>query len=133
MSISGEDHTDRAVIVQTSRSRGFYVLRAITANKLTLAGIIIVGLFVVMAIFADLIATRGPLEPKASLGFSSPGMEAFFGTDRLGRDIYSRVVHASRVSLIIPLFSVVFAILLADLSLSSRPTLEAYGTTCQGG
>ena len=111
MAIGGEGRTEGTVISGPPRRQGRYILRAITANKLTLAGIIIIGLFLVMAIFADLIATRGPLEPKASLGFSSPGPEAFFGTDRLGRDIYSRVVHASRVSLIIPFFSVIFAII----------------------
>ena len=111
MAIGGADRTEGTVISGPPRRQGRYILRAITANKLTLAGIIIIGLFLTMAIFADLIATRGPLEPKASLGFSSPGPEAFFGTDRLGRDIYSRVVHASRVSLIIPFFSVIFAII----------------------
>ena len=110
MSMEGEDRAEMMAISESSRSRARYVIRAIIANKLTLAGIITIGLFLVMAVFADLIATRGPLEPKASLGFSSPSLEAYFGTDRLGRDIYSRVVHSSRVSLIIPLFSVIFAI-----------------------
>ena len=80
------------------------------ANKLTLAGIIVIGLFILVAALADVIATRDPLEPSASLGFSAPGLEAFFGTDRLGRDIYSRVIYATRVSLVIPLFSVLFGI-----------------------
>ena len=82
------------------------VVRVVAANKLTLAGMAIVGFFIFVAVFADLIATRDPLEPQVTIGFSSPGFHAFFGTDRLGRDIFSRVVFATRVSLIIPLFSV---------------------------
>ena len=86
------------------------LLKIITGNKLTLVGLVIIISFVVIAIFAPLIATHDPLKPQGALGFSRPGTDAFFGTDQLGRDMFSRVVFATRISLVIPVVSVLFAV-----------------------
>ena len=82
-------------------------MRAFTANRLALGSAIVVGLFVLMAVFAPLIAPHDPadtdllrrLRPPAWLpggDWSHP-----LGCDALGRDILSRIIYGARVSIFI--------------------------------
>jgi peptide/nickel transport system permease protein len=68
-------------------------------NRLTVVGLIIVGVLVVVAIFAPWIATHDVGATNLSLRYLPPSGEYFFGTDSTGRDIFSRVVFGSRISL----------------------------------
>jgi len=64
----------------------------------------IVVFFVLVGIFAPLIATHDPLHmhsPQHLTRLQPPSAEHFFGTDDFGRDIFSRVVHGARISLIV--------------------------------
>lgn len=54
-----------------------------------------------LAIFAPLFATHDPASLNPAFRVKSPSAEAWFGTDMLGRDIYSRTIHGARVSLIV--------------------------------
>jgi peptide/nickel transport system permease protein len=84
---------------------------AIIANPAALAGLLIVGVLILVAIFAPLIA--GSVSPNAqdlAARLAAPSATHWFGTDELGRDIYVRTVHGSRVTLVIVmLVSVVVA------------------------
>jgi peptide/nickel transport system permease protein len=66
-----------------------------------LLGLVILSAMVLIAIFAPLIAPYDPtdLDPLARL--QPPSAEHWFGTDHLGRDVFSRTVHGGRVSLIV--------------------------------
>jgi peptide/nickel transport system permease protein len=67
----------------------------------------IVALFVVgVAIFAHVIAPHPPDEPNFELIEAPPSSKAWFGTDRLGRDVLSRVIYGSRISLSVALVSI---------------------------
>ena len=73
-----------------------------------LAGVVIVGFWVFTAIFATLIAPFGPLEQIAAMKHAVPGsIEAktgipfYLGGDKLARDVFSRMVHGSRIVLAI--------------------------------
>ena len=68
-------------------------------NPQVVAGAVIVGVIVVCAIFADLIATQPTEGFFPGEGRQGPGREHLFGTDVLGRDIFSRVVHGARSAL----------------------------------
>jgi peptide/nickel transport system permease protein len=69
-----------------------------------LGGVIVVG-WIVVAIFAPLIAPANPLaDPYPSL--LGPSWHHLFGTDEVGRDVFSRVIYGSRVSLPIGLILV---------------------------
>lgn len=63
-----------------------------------LGAIIIVGL-VLVAIFAPWIAPYSPIEQSVRNRFQPPSSVHWFGTDELGRDIFSRIVYGSRISL----------------------------------
>jgi peptide/nickel transport system permease protein len=68
-------------------------------SRLSYIGIAIAAVVIILAIFAPLIATHDPTVQDLGLRFLSPSAEHWFGTDGLGRDVFSRVVYGSRISL----------------------------------
>jgi peptide/nickel transport system permease protein len=66
-------------------------------------------LVVVAAVFADGLAPYAPDEQNFDLIEARPGPQAVFGTDRFGRDVLSRVIHGSRISLYVALTSILSA------------------------
>ena len=68
-------------------------------NRLTYIGLVIVAILVLVAIFAPWIATHEVGATNLSIRYLPPSGEHFFGTDSTGRDIFSRVVFGSRISL----------------------------------
>ena len=75
-------------------------------NRLALAGIIIVIAVLMVAVFAPLIQMHDPLQQNISNRLQTPNWEHFFGTDHLGRDVWSRIVHGSRVALLVGIIAV---------------------------
>lgn len=70
-------------------------------NPLGVLGLLIVLLLLFTAAFAPFIATHDPYLPTLSARLSAPSAEFWFGADELGRDIYSRLVYGSRLTLLI--------------------------------
>ncbi|MDD5621686.1 MAG: ABC transporter permease [Actinomycetota bacterium] len=68
-------------------------------NKLAMLGLLIVILLILIAIFASLISPYNPIERIKEDSSLGPSIKHFFGTDLLGRDIFSRVIYGSRVSI----------------------------------
>jgi peptide/nickel transport system permease protein len=56
---------------------------------------------VLTAVFADVLATHDPIATDAASTLAPPGPGHWLGTDHLGRDIHSRIVHGARISLIV--------------------------------
>lgn len=67
-------------------------------NRMSLAGLALLALFFLMAVFADGVATHDPQKISDRI-FSPPSTNHPFGTDDLGRDVFSGVVHGARASL----------------------------------
>lgn len=67
-------------------------------NPLGTAGGVLMAVLILTAIFADVLATHHPVRTSTRV-MVPPGAEFWLGTDNLGRDLYSRVVHGSRISL----------------------------------
>lgn len=85
-----------------TRSAGLIVLWRFCRKKpLGAAGGILMLLMVATAIFADLLATDDPINTNAAHTLARPSAQFWLGSDHLGRDIYSRIVHGARVSLIV--------------------------------
>ncbi len=70
-------------------------------NKRIIFGVTIVSMMALAAIFAPLVATCDPLAMDLSPGarLQAPSPEHLFGTDNLGRDVFSRMVYGARISL----------------------------------
>jgi len=72
----------------------------------------LVACFVIVALFANILAPFDPLDQNIQAVFSRPGFEHFVGTDYLGRDLFSRLIYGSRVSLLVGFFSMFFSMIL---------------------
>ena len=68
-------------------------------DKLALVGLTILILLILMAIFAGVIAPYEYDEQNLNNILQSPNKEHLFGTDEFGRDIFSRIIYGSRISL----------------------------------
>ena len=62
-------------------------------------GFIIMVLFVLAAIFADLICRYSPLTVDSARALVAPGAQHWLGTDSFGRDVWARIIHGARISL----------------------------------
>ncbi|MFA7376613.1 MAG: ABC transporter permease [Acholeplasmataceae bacterium] len=82
------------------------VLMSLKENKRFLVGFGFLVLVVIMALFADFIAPFGMKEQNLSNALAKPSLVHLFGTDHLGRDVFSRVVYGARTSLTIGLSAV---------------------------
>jgi peptide/nickel transport system permease protein len=87
------------------------LLRAALIWKTFTLGLVLVGIFIIFAIFAPIISPYDPNKPNFQALLQSPNREHLFGTDDKGRDIFSRVVYGTRVSFTIALISVGIATL----------------------
>jgi peptide/nickel transport system permease protein len=76
-------------------------------NRLTIIGLVIVATMVLVAIFAPWIATYDVGATDLSMRYLAPDAAHWFGTDSTGRDIFSRVVFGSRISLQVGIIVVV--------------------------
>lgn len=79
-------------------------------NKLAVAGSVILLIIIFSAIFAPMIAPYAPEHQDLLKRLQPPSAEHFMGTDKFGRDIFSRVLYGARVSLLVGFVSVVGAI-----------------------
>jgi peptide/nickel transport system permease protein len=94
------------------------VARRITRPKLsgsTVVGGLIVAVFLVMALAPGLFSNQSTTALDVGNQFASPSLHHLFGTDEVGRDIFSRVVHGARYSLSMALAIVVIAGLIGTL------------------
>lgn len=84
-------------------------------NKLAMIGLVILAVLVFCAIFADLIAPYDYATQDLRNALQLPSAEHWFGTDEFGRDIFSRIIYASRVSLKIGFIAVGISLIFGGL------------------
>ena len=75
--------------------------RAARHNPLAAVGVVLVVIFVIFAVIASWIAPQDPAHIDLPTRLSSPSTAHWFGTDELGRDILSRVIYGSRISMLV--------------------------------
>lgn len=87
------------------------IWRRFKRNKLALVGMIIALALILIAIFAPLIAPYDPTEISTDR-LAMPSLQHLMGTDNFGRDLFSRVIYGTRVSLLISLLSLIFSLII---------------------
>ena len=80
---------------------------AFRSNPLACVGLAIVVALLLLALLAPVVATHDPLAQSLARRLQPPSAEHFLGTDSLGRDIFSRIVHGARITLLVVLVVVV--------------------------
>lgn len=83
--------------------------RAFRRSRLAIPGLAIFGLFVLVGILAPWLAPFGPNDTDLANVMMAPSAGHWFGTDELGRDILSRIIFGTRLSLMEGVFSVALA------------------------
>jgi len=81
-------------------------IRAVARNKKTVLGLAMDAFLVMIALLAPLLAPYDPLVQDVRNMLSPPSKQHLFGTDDLGRDVFSRVLYGARVSVIVGLSAV---------------------------
>jgi peptide/nickel transport system permease protein len=85
-------------------------IRRLRGSRTAVVGAAIVVALVVVALGADVLAPQSPIASDQSQTFARPSADHPLGTDQLGRDMLSRVIHGSRVSLLVGVSSVILAL-----------------------
>jgi peptide/nickel transport system permease protein len=90
-------------------------MRALRRNPMAMAGLSVIIFWALVALFAPTIAPYGPLTQKIASRLQPPSAEYWFGTDELGRDVFSRVVYGARISVPIGFVVIIFAMTVGSL------------------
>ncbi len=91
------------------RKTGNRALRKMLNNKLALTGIIFVAVVILASIGAPLICKYDPLKIDLKQVLNKPSIEHILGTDKVGRDIFSRIIYGGRVSILVGFGSAIAA------------------------
>ena len=101
---------DTSVVIEKPESRLKAMWDTLKMNKAAVAGLAVILILLFIAVFGDLLAPWDPEYSNMSLAFIPPCADHWFGTDQLGRDIFSRVLSGTKVSLFVGLAAVAYAL-----------------------
>lgn len=87
-------------------------MRRFSRNRLSMVALVIIVLLVLMALFADVLAPEGYDKQVYSQAWQHPSWEYPLGTDPFGRSLLSRIIHGARISLLVGVVSMFFALLI---------------------
>ncbi|HEU5452096.1 MAG TPA: ABC transporter permease, partial [Terriglobales bacterium] len=93
-------------------SRARSLAQALRSNPLAAAGVVLIALFIIFALFGPWIAPQDPARIDLPLRLTPPNWSHWFGTDELGRDILSRVIYGARISMLVGSSVVALSLLL---------------------
>lgn len=83
------------------KNAGRNILKYMKEDPVGFVSLLMILVFIFLAVFADVIAPYGINETQYTKPKMAPSVEHIFGTDELSRDIFSRILYASRISLFI--------------------------------
>ncbi|HSF05350.1 MAG TPA: ABC transporter permease [Methylomirabilota bacterium] len=97
---------------QAARSASPFVegVRRLRRSATALFGLAVVTALVLVAVFADVLAPQSPTDADQTMTFQQPSWDHPLGTDQIGRDMLSRIIHGTRLSLIVGVSSVLLAL-----------------------
>jgi peptide/nickel transport system permease protein len=91
------------------------VLSRLFKNKLVIIGTVIISVFILLAVLAPLLAPYQPNAQNIEQKLESPSWKHWMGTDEYGRDVFSRIIYGSRISISIGFVAVGISLLIGIL------------------
>lgn len=88
------------------KSQILSVLRTMSRNRMAIAGLVVLGILVFVALFAPLLAPYDPTAIDVVNRLQAPSLKHWFGTDDMGRDMLSRMIYGTRWSLALGVLTV---------------------------
>ena len=113
----------RDVAHKQASSKSLKFILRICKDPMGLIGFTIVTCFVIIAILADFIAPFDPNKIDILNKLQGPSANHFFGTDQLGRDTLSRLIHGTQIALLVAGISIGLAVLIGSI----LGTIAGYG------
>lgn len=107
---------NEAIDVAPARRSQPSFVRIFRRSRLGMTGAVLFACVVVMALGAPLLAPQNPMALDPSVRLRPPGASHWLGTDDLGRDVFSRVVYGSRVSLDVGVLVMLFTTLVGIIA-----------------
>ena len=103
--------------VQTQNSDGLlaHIVYVLRGNPITALAFALLAFFIFCALFGPLIVPYDPLESNTSNALMPPSTDHWFGTDNLGRDVFSRVIVATRLDLLISVSAVALSFVIGSI------------------
>ncbi|MBA2668146.1 MAG: ABC transporter permease [Trueperaceae bacterium] len=102
-------------VARDERTPSQIFLREFRRNRGAVVGTVLFAILILMVLFAPYVTRFDPIEPNYGVRFSPPTAEHWFGTDRNGRDIYTRVVYGGRISLLVGVVAVAIGSILGTV------------------
>lgn len=110
-----QPQTSLASLPKSSDSPVRRSLRSLRRNPMAMLGLFIILFWAVAGISAPFTSMRDPLAQTIEDRLQAPSAQYWFGTDELGRDVFSRVIYGARISLPIGFVVILFAVMMGSL------------------
>ncbi len=94
------------------RTQSKLLWRYFKRNRLAVGGLVVIVIMFLIAFLAPLVSPYDPGKTEVSVKLASPSLQHFLGTDQLGRDVFSRMLYGSQVSLSVGFVAVAISILI---------------------
>jgi peptide/nickel transport system permease protein len=109
-----ETHQDQESIIPPA-NRWIRRVKKIRSNRAGLLGAFLIAGLILVALTADLLAPYSYKEQDLTIMNSPPSIDHLMGTDEFGRDVFSRILHGSRISVYVGVVSVGLSVLIGSL------------------
>lgn len=109
------NENNKVVKKRKKSSKAADIFKRLKRNKMAMVGLAILVILILTAVFADLIAPYGFDDQNLDNMLMGPSAEHIFGTDEFGRDLFSRIVYGSQVSLKVGFIAVTISVLSGGL------------------
>jgi ABC-type dipeptide/oligopeptide/nickel transport system permease subunit len=93
--------TNKTAVLSPNRTLWQDARRSFSKNRLAIIGLVIVGIFIVMAVFANILAPFSYYHSDLAANLQFPSLAHPFGTDPIGRDELSLIIYGARTSLVV--------------------------------